>query len=69
MDALVLEAVTRLKRSQPRNADTILICNALEAVQYREASPVICPVCAERRRLKAAAMRRYRGKPRAEMAK
>ena len=66
MDALVLEAVARLKRSQPRNADTILVCNALEAFLYKQALPVVCPVCVERRKVKAASMRRYRGRKRSQ---
>jgi hypothetical protein len=60
MDALVLEAVARLKRSQPRNAVTIFVCNALEAVLYRVTDCL--SGLAARRKAKQAAMRRWRGK-------
>jgi hypothetical protein len=36
MDPLILEAIARLKRAQPRNADTILVCTALEALLYKK---------------------------------
>ena len=59
MDALVLEAIARLKRSQPRNADTILVCNALEALLYRKE---VAKVRFDKTAYQREYMRKWRGK-------
>ena len=58
MDVLVLEALTRLKRSQPRNADTILVCTALEAALYKKE---VAKVKFDRTAYQREYMRKWRG--------
>jgi hypothetical protein len=63
MDALVLEAIARLKRSQPRNADTILVCTALEALLYRKE---VAKVRFDKTVYQREYMRKWRGRQRSK---
>jgi hypothetical protein len=63
MDPLILEAIARLKRSQPRNADTILVCTALEAALYRKEA---AKVKFDRNRYQRDYMRKWRARRRSK---
>jgi hypothetical protein len=72
-DLDVIRAVARLRRSQPRNTDTLIVCEALEermaaqpmvaAAMAAAANPEAhCTECAKRRAKNAAAMKKWRNK-------
>jgi hypothetical protein len=67
----ISETIKRLRATQAGNQMTMQVCDELERLLAREPVPLKsrkveggCPVCAERRKAKTLAMRRWRKKMR-----
>ena len=64
MDSVeISKTIDRLRRAQPRNADTLAVCDALAALLV--VKPVVastCPECERRRQRGAELVRRHRAR-------
>jgi hypothetical protein len=63
----ISKTIDRLRRAQPRNADTMAVCDALamllvKVLVAKPASQPVCPECERRRQQTADRVRRYRSK-------